>query len=84
MSYRKPDTGDPRLDLRIIEQDFRMILPRLQAADTEQGFAAWLDKLASIDGDASFAYLRERWSTLTNEQKSMARLRLGLHRSDDI
>lgn len=84
MSYPRPNTGDPELDRQIVERDFRMILPKLQAAETEQGFDIWLDKLALIDRQAIVAYLRERWDTLSRSQRLSARIRLRELRSDPM
>lgn len=84
MSYRRPNTGNPELDRKMIDEDFQNVLPNLLAADTEQGFAIWLDKLALIDRQAIIAYLREHWNTLPRTQKMSARIRLHELRSEPM
>lgn len=77
MSYRRPNTGDPELDKKLIAEDYDMLFPKLQNADTDFHFAIWLDKLALIDRDRIIAYLRENWDGLPRDYRIQARLRLG-------
>lgn len=80
MSYRRPDTGDPELDRKWIDEDYAMLFPKLEAAvasGEEQRFAVWLDKLTLIDRDRTVLYVRGQWDALNHIQRVCARLRLG-------
>lgn len=84
MSYRRPDTGDPELDRKLIAEDYDMLFPRLLEAlaqdicdaKDDQRFNVWLDKLALIDRGRVAAWLRERWPELDRVRRGCAWVRL--------
>lgn len=82
MSYTRPHTGDPELDLKLAHDDYVMLLPRLLAAPTGHGFACWLDKLTLIERPSIAAYVREHWAELDQERRLWAKLRL--HELQDL
>lgn len=83
VSYKRPNTGDPELDKKLIAEDYDMLFPRLldalrSPADAgDQRFEVWLDKLALIDEDRVSAYMLGIWDTLDRGRRAYVRLRLG-------
>ena len=83
MSYRRPDTGDPELDRKLIAEDYDMLFHNLAEAVSEppgaddMRFWVWLDKLALNDRERVSAYVLGIWDTLDSGRRAYVRLRLG-------
>ena len=64
MSYPKPNTGDPELDRKWIEEDFAMLSPKLlkdydDPVYDQQYFVVWLEKLMQIDRGLTAEFIRK-------------------------
>ena len=81
MSYRRPNTGDPELDKKLIAEDWENILPQLTDAIAQDiggdrpdmRFVVWTEKLLLIDRDRTVAWLRGHWSELNHVRRGFVK-----------